>query len=163
MPPAYFGQKKKKKKQNWGSGSTPLELCKKDCIPSCKRKPGRVPEPHPPTYLPCRRRAGLEPPLCCPTLHVLQLWPRAARSWREIPRAGTPRDPATRRRRANGARSGATRRCAGLQRHWLAAALKRARGSAPPGPLLNVKPRKPQRMEMAHQSSVSQALVLRGE
>lgn len=82
----------------------------------------------------------------------------AARSWREIPRAGSPRDQTAASAQTKKGQEPATRRCAGLQRRWLAAALKgthleRQRFRAFSS-FLKVKPplmENPHKMEMGHQ------------
>lgn len=166
MPPAYFGPKKKKerKKQNWGSGSTPLELCKKKKIASLLAKENQD---------------------ACPSLtHLPTFHVAAGLGWshRSAARRSTCSScgPA---RRAAGGRSSArglpgTRPRVGAEQtgpgagppalRGLTAALAGGRFEARPGfrasgPPAECQPRKPQRMEMAHQSFVSQALVLRGE
>lgn len=77
-------------------------------------------------HLPSRRLAGLEQPLWLSGHSTCScLRQDAARSWREIPGSGSPRDPLASRRRSKGA-GARDLPCAGLQRRWLAAALKDA-------------------------------------
>lgn len=124
----------------------PVELFKN---PLEKKQTGGSPSISP------RGWAGLELPLLLPRHSTCSCRRQdAARSWREIPSAGSPRDPASASAQIKG-QEPTTRRCAGLQRRWLAAALKDAhlqcRRFRASNPFLNVKPENPHRMEMAHQ------------
>lgn len=90
-------------------------------------------------HLPSRRRAGLEQQLLPPRHSTCSCLRRdAARSWREIPGAGSPRDPPRRRRRSE--RAGASDPpVRGVTAALAGGGFKRrsprsAGGSAPPSP-----------------------------
>lgn len=86
-------------------------------------------------HLPCRRRPGLELPRCLPCRSTCSCRRRSQRpAGGRFPARGLP-GIRPRRRRLQGA-GAATCGCAGLQRRWLAAALKDARCGSPQVPRL---------------------------